>query len=163
MDDNCLLIFLPDSSLAFPINEDTEAALLSADPVAALQDTLSLPIIEVPADDPLMLKAVEDARQAWPKFAIAYEAKAGENFTVKAPVSAGGNTEFIWISVTCIEGNTVYGELGNDPGNLGELKLGSRVSVPVADVMDWCYFDPQRELVGGFSIEAVQKASRRKE
>lgn len=91
----------------------------------------------------------------------AFEAKSGENFTVKAPVSAGGNTEFIWISVTCIEGDKVYGELGNEPANLGSLRMGSKVSVQVADVMDWVFVDPKHGMKGGFSIEAVQKASRR--
>lgn len=161
LDENCLLIYLPDSGLAYPMNEDTEMALRSADPLRALQETLTLPIIEVSADDPLMQQAVEKARQGWPKFVAAYEARAGKNFSVKAPVSHAGNTEFIWISVTSLEGERVYGELGNDPGNLGTLKLGSKVSVSVADLNDWCYVDPQGNLVGGFTIEAVQKASRR--
>ncbi|MBO0700175.1 MAG: hypothetical protein J2P46_17380, partial [Zavarzinella sp.] len=62
VDENCLLIFLPDTGLAYPINEDTEKALRSKDPIAALDDTLTLPIIEVSDDDPLMKKAVESAR-----------------------------------------------------------------------------------------------------
>jgi len=162
LDENCLLIFLPDSALAYPINEDTEMALRSKDPIRALQETLTLPIVEVADDDPLMKQAVEKARQGWPKFVAAYEADAGENFSVKAPVTHAGNTEFIWISVTSVEGERVYGELGNDPGNLGSLKLGSKVSVRVAELNDWCYIDWQGNLTGGFTIEAVQKAARRK-
>ncbi len=161
LDDNCLLIFLPDTGSAYPVNEDTELALRSADPVAALQQTLTVPIIEVADDDPLMLEAVGKARADWPKFVEAYEAGRGENFSVKAPVSHSGNTEFIWIAVTTIEGERIYGELGNDPGNLGPLKLGSKVSVLVTDLNDWCYIDEQGKLIGGFTIEAVQKAAKR--
>ncbi len=161
LDENCLLIYLPDSGLAYPINEDTEMALRSKDPLRALQETLTLPIIEVSDDDPEMKQAVQKARQDWPKFVAAYEANAGANFSVKAPVSHSGNTEFIWISVTSLEGANVYGELGNDPGNLGPLKLGSKVSVRVADLNDWCYIDAQENLVGGFTIAVVQNASRR--
>lgn len=160
LDDNCLLIFLPDTSRAYPINEETEEALRSNDPVAALQETLTLPIVEVSADDPRMQAAVAQARREWPRFVAAYEARDGENFSVKAPVSHSGNTEFIWISVTAIEGERVYGELGNDPGNLGPLKLGSKVSVLVADLNDWCYIDARDNLNGGFTIEAVKKAAR---
>lgn len=69
LDDNCLLIFLPDTQRAYPINEDTQAALRSDDPVAALQESPTVPVLEVPADDPLMIKATEDARTAWPRFA----------------------------------------------------------------------------------------------
>jgi uncharacterized protein YegJ (DUF2314 family) len=92
----------------------------------------------------------------------AYKADDGKNFAVKAPVSHAGNTEFIWIAVTALEGDRVYGTLGNEPGNLGSLKLGSKVSVPVADLNDWCYLDSQEKVAGGYTIEAVQKALRRR-
>lgn len=162
LDENCLLIFLPDSNLAFPINEDTETALRSADPAKALQDTLTVPIVAVADDDPRMKQAVDQARQDWPKFVAAFETRAGENFAIKVPVTEAGNTEFIWITVTTVEGERVYGTLANEPGNLGKLKLGSKVSVPVAELNDWCYVDRQGKLVGGFTIEVVQKASRRR-
>ncbi len=161
LDENCLLIYLPDSGQAYPITEETEAALKSEDPVSALMETQNVPIIEVSSDDPLMKQAVEQARQAWPKFVAAYEAKDGQNFAVKAPLTHGDNTEFIWISVTAIEGDRIYGELANDPGNLGPLKFGSKVSVPLADLNDWGYLDAQGQLTGGFTVKAVQKASRR--
>lgn len=161
LDENCLLIFLPDSNLAFPINDDTEAALRSPDPIGALQETLTVPIIQVADDDPLMARAVAQARAEWPGFAEAFDARAGENFSVKAPVTRGGNTEFIWITVTAIEGDRIYGELGNDPGNLGSLRLGSKVSVLLSELNDWCYVDRRGNLVGGFTIKAVQEAQRR--
>ena len=59
-----------------------------------------------------------------------------------------GNTEFIWITVTGIEGDRVYGTLGNDPGNLGSLKFGSKVSVLVADLNDWCYIGRRWQIHG---------------
>ncbi|HEX6987071.1 MAG TPA: DUF2314 domain-containing protein, partial [Planctomycetaceae bacterium] len=94
-------------------------------------------------------------------FVAAYEAGQGEHFSVKAPVSHGGNTEFIWIAVTAIEGDRVYGTLANDPADLGPLRCGSKVAVPAADLNDWCYADPAGNLAGGFTIEAIRKASRR--
>jgi uncharacterized protein YegJ (DUF2314 family) len=162
LDENCLLIFLPDTARGYPINEDTEAALRSPDPVRALQETQTLPIVEVPDDDPLMKQAVAHARECWPNFVAAFEQRAGENFSVKAPVTRGANTEFIWLSVTSLEGDRIYGELGNEPGNLGSLKLGSKVSVLVSDLNDWCYLDPQGKVAGGFTVEAVTKAQRRR-
>jgi uncharacterized protein YegJ (DUF2314 family) len=161
LDENCLLIYLPDTGMSYPINEDTEMALRSKNPVEALDETLNPPILEVSGDDPLMVEAVEKARASWPKFVAAFEANAGENFSVKAPITAADNTEFIWISVTAIEGDLIYGELANDPADLGRLKLGSKVSVPLADLNDWCYMDGDGNLTGGFTIEAVHKASRR--
>ncbi len=162
LDENCLLVFLPDTECGYPINEDTETALRSQDPVRALEESLTVPILEVSSDDPLMKQAVEKAHETWPEFVAAFEKRAGENFSVKAPVTYGDNTEFIWISVTALEGDKIYGMLGNDPADLGPLKLGSKVSVPVADLNDWCYMDSQENMIGGFTIEAVQKASRRR-
>jgi uncharacterized protein YegJ (DUF2314 family) len=161
LDENCILLYLPDSSLSYPINEDTETALRSRDPVAALQESLTAPMVQVEADDPLMVKAVAAARDGWPKFVAAYEARSGENFSVKAPVSHSGNTEFIWVTVTALEGDTIYGELANDPADLGPLKHGSKVTVPVSELNDWVYTDADGNLNGGFTMEAMRKASRR--
>jgi uncharacterized protein YegJ (DUF2314 family) len=163
LDDNCVMIFLPDSTLGFPINEDTEAALQSRDPIAALQATLTVPVIEVSSDDPLMQAAVAKARRDWPRFVAAYEAKTGDKFSVKAPITHEDTTEFIWITVTTLEGDRVYGTLGNDPAALGPLRLGSKVSVSVADLNDWLYLDERGNPTGGFTIEAVQKAAQRKQ
>jgi uncharacterized protein YegJ (DUF2314 family) len=161
LDENCLLIFVPDSELCYPINEETEAALRSPDPLTALRETKTVPIIEVAPDDPLMIQAVEKAQREWPKFVAAFENKKGENFAVKAPVKRAGNTEFIWIEVTAIEGERIYGTLGNDPASLGPLKLGSKVSAPIATLNDWCYLDGAGDVVGGFTITAVAKAARK--
>jgi uncharacterized protein YegJ (DUF2314 family) len=131
------------------------------DPLAALQETLTVPMIEVPPDDALMNEAVEKARQGWPRFVAAYEEGAGETFSVKAPLTHADTTEFIWIAVTSLEGECIYGTLGNEPVDLGPLKLGSKVSVPVAELNDWIYIDRQGNMAGGFTIEAVQKAAQR--
>jgi uncharacterized protein YegJ (DUF2314 family) len=160
-DDNCLLIFVPELDRGYPVNDETEQALRSDDPLAALQGSLTVPIIPVADDDPALVAAVAEARQSWPRFVAAYEQQAGRNFGVKAPVTHSGNTEFIWLTVTALEGDRVFGELANDPGNLGPLKLGSKVSVPVADLNDWCYLDAQGKIQGAYTVAAVMEASRR--
>lgn len=161
LDDNCRLIFLPDAGLAYPVNDETTAALRSDDPAAELQETMTVPMVQVDGDDPLMVAAVAKARERWPEFCTAFDAGAGENFSIKAPVTGGGNTEFIWISVTAIEGERVYGTLGNEPADLGKLKLGSKVSVAAADLNDWGYLDSAGEFVGGFTVEAMGKIAKR--
>src|SRR5207244_9707091 len=92
LDENCVLIYVPDLEQGFPVNSDTETALRSRDPIAALHDTLAAPIVEISGDDPLMIKAVEEAREEWPKFVAAFEIGSGENYSVKAPVTHSGNT-----------------------------------------------------------------------
>lgn len=120
-----------------------------------------MPVISVPEDDPGLQAAVKKARETWPRFIEAFEKSAGSGFAVKAPVNHGDRTEFIWISVTAIEGKRIYGVLANDPANLGPLKLGSKVQVALADLNDWCYIDPKDKLQGAFTQQAVQEAARR--
>lgn len=162
IDENCLLIFLPEWNMCFPINGDTIDALAADNPVEALHDSQTVPVVAVSSDDPLMLEAVAKARETWPAFVEALDAGLGENFAVKAPVTAGGNTEFIWISVTGTEGGRIYGVLANQPADLAHLKQGSKVSVQVDQLNDWVYISPEGKTVGGHTIEALNKALARK-
>ncbi len=163
LDQNCLLIWVPDTGRAYPINDDTERALLSDDPLAALQETLPAPVTGIAADDPSMQQAVEKAREEWPRFVAAYESAAGENFAIKAPISHLDATEFIWLKVTALEGDRIYGTLENEPANLGPLKLGSKVSATLADLNDWYYIDPQGTMQGAFTVALLYEAMRRQE
>jgi uncharacterized protein YegJ (DUF2314 family) len=161
LDENCLLIYVPDPGRAYAINDDTERALQSDDPLAALHETGFMPVIHVEGDDPRMQEAVAEAQGSWPRFLAAFEETDGEAFSIKAPITHAGTTEFIWITVTAVEGDQVYGTLANDPADLGPLELGSKVSIALSDLNDWCYIDPDGSLQGGFTLAAIQEASRR--
>lgn len=163
IDERCRLIFLPDCNQLFPVNDETEAALRSDDPHAALIQTLPAPLVAVSDDDPLMREAQQTAQTRFPEFVAAWEAKSGTEFMVKAPVERNGVTEFIWINVTAMEGDRLYGTLGNEPFQLAGLTLGSKVSVSATDLNDWGYLDSTEKLIGGFTMEAMQKALRRKQ
>lgn len=158
LDENCLLIFVPEAQHAYPINEETRRALQSDDPLAALRDTSTAPVVGISPDDPQMIEAEAQARERWPEFAAAFEASAGEHFIVKAPVTHGECVEFIWLEVTAIEGEQVYGTLANEPANLGPLRLGSKVKVAAADVNDWLYVDDAGNAQGGFTLAVIAKA-----
>ncbi len=165
VDQRCLMIFVPETSRAFPVTEDTLAALRAPHPLKALDQAAPVPLVPVAPDDPRMRQAEQQARQTWPRFVEAFEQKKGSHFAVKAPVTVEGNTEFIWIEVTALEGDYIYGTLGNEPVDLGELKYGSRVRVPVAELNDWAYFDPNGDLMGGYTISLLtgeRKPRRRK-
>lgn len=161
LNEQCLAIYLPETGRAYPITEETIQALQSDDVAAALQEALPAPMVGIADDDPAMVAAVQRARDEWPRFVTAFEEQKGSEFAVKAPVSHGESTEYIWISVTALEGNRIYGTLANEPAHLGSLKLGSKVSVPVPKLNDWCYLDASEKPVGGFTIEVLQKAAKR--
>jgi uncharacterized protein YegJ (DUF2314 family) len=152
-------LIVPDLGRIFPWNDEVEAALVSDTPVEALADTLC-PVVSIKDDDPRMLAAVAEARQRWPEFVTAFETRRGKNFSVKSPVTAADNTEFIWIEVTALENDVIYGTLGNEPIALGNLRLGSRVRVPAGELNDWVYLDQREEMVGGFTVRVLAEHAR---
>lgn len=96
--------------------------------------------------DPRLKAAESEARRRFPEFATAFQIGAGSDFAVKAQLVANGGREHIWIKVKSLTGNTITGDLGNNPINAGELKLGSRVQVDLNQVEDWIFNrDGQRE------------------
>jgi uncharacterized protein YegJ (DUF2314 family) len=138
--------------------DETLDLLKAADPLEALGYEAPAAVLQVSDDDPRMIKAVEEARRTWPQFVAALEQKAGEEFAVKAPITVGGNTEFIWVSVTAIENDIIYGELANNPIALGNLKLGSRVKISASDLNDWAYL-AQDGPQGMFTSKVIMDAN----
>jgi uncharacterized protein YegJ (DUF2314 family) len=161
VDENCLAIFLPLTDHLFPNMPATLETLRDADPLGALQEDAPVPVLEVSGDDPRMVAAVAECRRRWPEFVAAFDARSGENFGVKAPISHGDDTEFIWLVVTALENDVVYGTLANEPIHLGPLKLGSKVRTTVAEVNDWAYVDHAGEPHGLFTMKVIADAQRK--
>jgi hypothetical protein len=77
---------------------------------------------------------------AFPEFKAAFSRrKAGDQFTVKAAVTEGGQTECVWIWVDALHQETLEGRLANHPRKLPSLRYGSPVAVRIADVQDWSF------------------------
>lgn len=163
-DDNVLAVVDPAAQQIFTYDPETERKLRSIDPRAELRELYYAPVISVPDEDPAMIAAVEEARRRWPEFVAAFEQRSPDvksPFIVKAPVGPAGNEEFIWIEVTGIEADTIYGNLGNEPAAIPNLKLGDRVRVPVAKLNDWlCLING--EPCGGFTLKVIAEHARRR-
>ena len=160
-DENVLAIIDPDAETIFPYDPELEQKLRCADPRAQLREQVYVPIVTVSEDDPDMVAAVEEAQRRWPEFVAAFEQRhdsGGENFSIKAPFGEENSVEFMWVAVTAIENEVVYGELGNDPA-AGTLKIGDRVTVNTSDVNDWIYINND-DMVGGFTVKVLAERSR---
>ena len=161
-DDNVLAVFDPAASQIFVYDPETEQKLRSDNPLAGLRDQYYAPVIRVPDDDPAMLAAVAEARSRWPEFVAAFENRspdADRPFTIKAPIGPEGSEEFIWIEVTSIEADVIYGTLGNQPAALPNLNLGDRVRVSASKVNDWlCLIDDKPH--GGFTLKVIADYAR---
>ncbi|HYH96330.1 DUF2314 domain-containing protein [Hyalangium sp.] len=62
-----------------------------------------------------------------------------------------GNTEFMWFEVTSWEAGKWRGALANEPQDVSQLRLGSTVSVPEPEVVDYVYMSPGGVREGGES------------
>jgi uncharacterized protein YegJ (DUF2314 family) len=156
IDDDCLAVCSAEMQSIHPYHEELIDQLTSDDPLGTLRDANYPPVLSVDEDDPRMHAAVKEARRRWPEFIEAFEQRANDQtFSVKAPVTDGENTEFMWVNVTAVENDIIYGTLGNDPINLRGHKLDDRIRVPLANLNDWMYLAGD-ELIGGFTLEVFK-------
>jgi uncharacterized protein YegJ (DUF2314 family) len=160
-DGDCLAVCVPSRRRVYLYDDSVAAKLRGPNPLRALEAPGRVPVIGVAADDPRMLAAVQEARRRWPEFVEAFERRdAGQIFSVKVPLKEGRATEYMWVSVSALENDTIYGRLDNEPVDVKRLRAGDRVRVPFKELTDWLYTCGET-LAGGFSIDVIAKAARR--
>ena len=161
IDTDCTAIFCPSNSRGCVYEPDLDEQLRGPDPLQIFEINQRPPVLEISENDPSMLRAVQEARERWPEFVAAFEGRSsGDVFSVKAPLSDGEATEFMWLSVGAIENNIVFGRLDNDPVSIGRIKSGDRVRVAVADLNDWLYTLGNQQH-GGFTVAVLTKLYRK--
>ena len=162
-DADVLAVCHPSTRRLVPWEPGFREKLAGGEPFSVF-DSDQVPVVRVDSDSPAMAAAVAEARRRWPEFLAAYQSTAEKDrFAVKAPVTEGGETEFIWINVKAIADDQIHGFLANDPVALGDLKLGSFVSVAVSDLNDWVCPDPSApdRPLGLFTVKAVHQTKPR--
>ncbi len=161
IDNDCTAIFCPGNSRGCVYDSDLDEVLRGPDPLQIFEANHRPPVLEISESDPLMMRAVQEARERWPEFVAAFEERqAGDVFAVKAPLSDGDMTEFMWLSVGAIENNIIFGRLDNDPVSIGRIKSGDRVRVAVDDLNDWLYTSGSQQH-GGFTVAVLTKLYRK--
>jgi uncharacterized protein YegJ (DUF2314 family) len=157
LDDDCLGIFQPSTSRLVPVDDTIRDRLRGSNPAEDVfrSDQVAVPIVG--SDDPKLQQAVDEARRRWPEFVASFELrKPGKLYSAKAPFSEGDETEFMWVEVTAIEGDRIYGKLGNEPVQLSNYREGQKVSFALKDLNDWIIFDEASgQMVGGFTAKIL--------
>lgn len=152
--EDCLAVYCPENGHLNLFDNSLIDELRSEDPLDVFQRLTQLPVIQISGEDPELKAAVEEARRRWPEFVNALSRREpGQNFGVKAPITREGLTEYIWISVDKLEGDTIQGRIDNDPVNLGDLKSGDAISVSVDEVNDWVFSNG--EVINGMFTTKV--------
>ncbi len=156
-DESVLGLFQPASSRLTPWDATLVERLRSGENLAELFQVNQSPVVQIADDDPRMRAAVGEARQRWPEFVAAFKGRRpGGNYAVKAAVTREGNTEFIWLEVVGLEPEFIHGKLANDPVDLGELKLGDQIEVPLTALNDWAFSHTENdEPAGLFTVKIL--------
>jgi len=154
---NPLALFSPEKQRLWPWLRTSRNALRGGDPLEDLAGGVAATIVEVSRDDAEMRAAVAQARRTWSQFVAAFRSPPPRaSFAAKAPFSEGTETEFMWVSVTRIDGDFVEGKLGNEPHALKALREGSLVRFHVRDLNDWL-IERDGKFQGGFTVDVLGK------
>jgi uncharacterized protein YegJ (DUF2314 family) len=161
IDSNCLALCVPARRCVYVSDDGLPGKLRGPDPLSALQSGGPAPVVGISPNDPRLLAAVREARRRWPEFVAAFEQRqSGQIFSVKVPVREGKQTEYMWVSVSALEHEMIYGRLDNEPVAMKRLHAGDRLRVPVRDLNDWLYTRGDT-LAGGFTIEVLANTPKR--
>jgi uncharacterized protein YegJ (DUF2314 family) len=114
-------------------------------------------VVPVPTQDVAMAAAIARAQASLPGFFVRLEKpEAGdEGFAVKIRFpTKGTNAEHIWANNVQLKGDQVSAVINNVPRDIPNLKVGQRVTVPVAQITDWMFMRDDK-IHGGETIWAV--------
>jgi len=157
-DSDCLAVLAPASGAINVYDDEIREGLCRKDPGELLGNFIHAPVVTISPADPRMRQAVEEAKKRWPEFVKAFERRSGDQlFSIRAPFGDGKHTEFMWVGVTAIENDMIYGKLGNEPLRVRGMNAGETVKVRVGDMNDWM-FTEGKAMRGGFTIEAIRQA-----
>lgn len=155
-DEETLIAYCPGSEAINVWSDELAERLLQPGGVASLGQPDNVPVVPISGDDPRMLEAVAEAQRTLPEFIERFKNQSDQQdtFVAKIKLTVGETSEYIWINVLGFEPKYVHGTLGNDPVNLGNLKINDQVEAPIEDICDWGYAD-DGELKGMFTAHAI--------
>ena len=144
-DSVCQGVYFTEQQFLRPNDATLRDCLTSENPREEIRNWENVPVVSVGSKDSDLKTAVAEARRRWPEFVQAFrDRKSDQPFSVKAPFTDGVHTEWMWVMVSEIRGETVEGELGNSPVDVKKLREGDLVQVQAKEIGDWIYADEKR-------------------
>lgn len=128
--------------------------LAGGSPLSLFEGSTFAPVIETESDDEQMEAAIAEARRRWPEFVESFQRSGPSNdvpFLVKAPFTADGETEHMWMEVTGLTETEIHGTLANQPHHLTNYHQGQSIKVPSATLSDWICLGRDQKPVGGWT------------
>jgi len=160
IDADCLALYHPPTNQLVPCSIDETAAKLKApDPInATFHEITQIPVIPID-DDPRLRDAEAEAKRRFSEFETAFRRRNGTGFAIKTQVTSHGKSEHIWVEVDSISAGKIEGRLGNDPVDLGDFKIGSKVEIETSRVEDWVFMRSGAP-VGLLTVPVIQQIER---
>lgn len=114
-------------------------------------------LVSIPDDDPQLTAAVTEANRRFDEFLTAFAHRTdADKFAVKARFMDDYGREYMWLTVTAVDGLHIYGQLDNDPATVRAIRRGQPVRVPRNGLNDWL-FTQGAERVGGFTVKVLER------
>jgi uncharacterized protein YegJ (DUF2314 family) len=114
-------------------------------------------LVSIPDDDPQLSAAVTEANRRFDEFLSAFAHRTdADRFAVKARFMDDYGREYMWLTVTAVDGQHIYGQLDNDPATVRAVRRGQPVRVSRAGLNDWL-FTQGAERVGGFTVKVLER------
>lgn len=155
-----LAVYSPDTDVLNVYDAALAESLKGEDPLTRFVPASVAPaVVSISNEDPRLKAAEAEAKKHWSDFVRAFREKRGDHFAVKGRISEGEKAEYLWLSVTNIDGERVHGTLANAPVDLKGLKLGQDLHIKIDEVDDWLYVGPDKQPKGGFTQKALAEAA----
>lgn len=148
LEQDCMGIYLPAKGWIVASRADLAERLRNLRSLKSLEQLGRAPVLEFSDED--AAAASRTARVKWPEFLAAFgEGFEGDEFFVKKRFAEAGEVEFMWVRVSEIDTDRIFGVLDSDPSALTKPKRGDGMHLQAPEVEDWCYIR-QGKVHGAF-------------
>ncbi len=141
-------------------------AACSTKPAATQPEATSSTMPVAEEDDPTLVRggydqaemdaAIAKARATVDTFIAEFEQGNGQNFSVKAPITDGEETEHFWLGQLKYDNGTFTGTIDNVPGVVGNVKLGQSWTIEKAEISDWMFMRDGK-MHGNYTMRPLLK------
>ena len=113
-------------------------------------------LVESGYDEQEMNAAIARARSEVDSFISELSKPTGTNHAVKAPIEDAGETEHFWLTDVSFQNGEFKGTINNDPGIVGNVKLGQTWTIKKTEISDWMFMRDGK-MHGNYTMRPLLK------
>jgi uncharacterized protein YegJ (DUF2314 family) len=113
-------------------------------------------LIEDGYDKQEMNDAITRAQREVDSFIKELAKPTGKNHAVKVPIVDKNGTEHFWLTNVSFQNGSFKGKIGNEPGIVGNVKIGQEWSVKKNEISDWMYMRDGK-IYGNYTMRPLIK------